>query len=415
MAEPLISLSPLQQPSYFARVTRRDGPAIEEAMAGATLLSDGARLDGAVIEAAYAFDRPPLVKRLRDDGVPRMIDPQSLRFVGERYLETDALLRLPYAPRHPITAHEFDAKHADRLARGGLEFAQDRGTDLFLAPTLPLFDGNSALWMQHAEAVLKASCAHNGAGDIERRPLLAQVAPGARALSRPDDIIRWLLDYPIDGVYIQPLRLNPVKDSLEKLARFVQFAAAIRDAGFKVMVGRVGAFGLVLQALGIQVFDSGLGQAEAHDLASLNRRISESERRRRAEGDSAGPQGRVYLEALKTTVPAPVAKSILGCDSIRSRFTCSLGCCRFRALGELPERARPHYLYVRRSEVDSMRNLGIAAMRLHQIETQLRAARDLGSTVRRALENEAASPVEFAHLDTWLGLLAREQALALVA
>lgn len=42
----------LDQPSYLARVTRRDGPAIEKAMAGATLLDPGARLDGVVIEAA---------------------------------------------------------------------------------------------------------------------------------------------------------------------------------------------------------------------------------------------------------------------------------------------------------------------------------------------------------------------------
>jgi len=38
--------------AYFARVTTRDGRAIEEAMAAATLLDAGARLDGAIVEAS---------------------------------------------------------------------------------------------------------------------------------------------------------------------------------------------------------------------------------------------------------------------------------------------------------------------------------------------------------------------------
>jgi hypothetical protein len=52
-------------------------------------------------------------------------------------------------------------------------------------------------------------------------------------------------------------------------------------------------------------------------------------------------------------------------------------------------------------------------MRLHEIETQLRSAHDLGSTVVRALP-EAELP-SFDHLERWLGLIAREQSLALAA
>jgi hypothetical protein len=162
------------------------------------------------------------------------------------------------------------------------------------------------------------------------------------------------------------------------------------------------------------VFDSGLGQAEAHDLATLNRRITEAERQRRSDGKSAGPQNRVYLSALKTTLPAPLARQILRTDTIRSRFSCTLGCCRFRALDELPGRARNHYLHVRRTEVDALRKLSVAAMRLHEIETQLRSARDLAATVRRAVPDAKSMP-DFGHLDRWLGLIAREQQVALVA
>lgn len=189
MAETYSPVSRLSQASYFARVTRRDGPAVEEAMAGATLFTDGARLDGAIVEAAYAFDRPPLLKRLKEDQVPRIIDLQTLRFAGERYLETAALRRLPYAPDAPITAETFNDAAAVRLARGGLAFSQDRGADFYLAPTVPLFDRHTSQWLNHFERLLRATCVLNGAGELERRPLIAQVAPGAKAMAQADVVL----------------------------------------------------------------------------------------------------------------------------------------------------------------------------------------------------------------------------------
>lgn len=404
----------LQQPGYFARVTRRDGPAIEQALAGPTLLDEGARLDGAVIEASYAFDSPPLLKRLGEDRITRLVDPQTLRFCGNRYLETESLARLPYAPALPLRADSFDEPTARQLAVGSLSFAQERGADLFIAPGLPLFDRELSRWRDHNERLLAAACAANGGTDVERKPLLAMLAPGAGAQRSPDAIVGTLVDYPIDGVYVQALNLQPVRDSLEKLARFAQFLAALRQQGLPVIVGRVGAFGLVLQALGIHIFDSGLGLAEGHDLAALLRPMTDREHQRRSDGDGGGPPGRVYIEPLKTTLPARVAAELLALDGIRSQFACTLGCCRFRAIEELPARARGHYLHVRRSEVDRMRGLPVAAMRLHEAESRLHSARDLAATVRRALPDYRGLP-DFGHLDRWLGLLAREQELALAA
>jgi hypothetical protein len=366
-----------------------------------------------VVEASYAFDRPPLLKRLGDDKVPRIIDPQTLRFVGENFLEIERLSRLPYAPPQPIAAAGFDGKAARSLSRDALIYAQDRGADLHLAPALPLFDRDLDIWRQHNAALLAAACAANGGSELERRPLIAQVAPGNKALADPAPLVDVLLDHPVDGVYIQALRLQPTTDSLEKLARFVQFVRALDDAGLPVIVGRVGAFGLVLQSLGVSAFDSGLGQAESHDLASLNRRLTDRERTRRAEGGGGGPARRVYLRELMTTLPANAADAIVRDETLRHHFTCSLGCCRFRALEELGSRARIHYLHVRRAEIDRAAALPAAALRLHEVETQLRQAADLGERVRRALPR--AGLPDFGHLERWLRLLAREQQTAAAA
>jgi hypothetical protein len=403
----------LQQMSYLPRVSIRDGRAIEEALAGATLFDTGARIDGAVIEAAYAYDQPPLLKRLADDRVRRLIDPQTLRFVGENFVEINRLSRLPYAPDRPIRASSFSAEDAKELAAGALVFQQDRGVDAYIAPTLPLADHDLHLWSRHCASLLEAACAANGSVDIERKPLLAEVAPGSLVQQDPRSVVDLLMDHPVDGIYVQPLRLNPVKDSLEKLARFVQFMEALRSTRLPIVVGRVGAFGLVLQSLGATAFDSGLGMAESHDLAQLNRPLTEKERAARAAGNGGGAERRIYLSQVKTTLPASATNLILQNGGLRHNFTCSLGCCRFRAIEELGSRSRSHYLYTRSSEVEALSRIPVQALRIGHMETQLQQAVDLSDRIQKAMP-EGAIP-DFGHLRRWLGLLAREQEGALAA
>jgi hypothetical protein len=130
--------------------------------------------------------------------------PQTVRFAGARFLQVPKLADLAYAPDKPITPDEMNAADAHELARGALAFAQDRGTDAYLAPGLPLVDKNLAAWTDLNQLVLAGACAANGTGEIERKPLLAYIAPGAAAMADPEPIIASLLDLPIDGVYDQP-------------------------------------------------------------------------------------------------------------------------------------------------------------------------------------------------------------------
>ena len=287
---------------------------------------------------------------------------------------------------------------------------------MYLAPGLPLGDRSLELWLDANDRLLTAACSANGSRDLDRKPLLATVAPGARAQAHPELVVNRLLDYPIDGVYVQALRLDPVRDSLEKLARFVQFVHEIGRVGLPVIVGRVGAFGLVLQALGVPIFDSGLGHAEAHDLSSLNRPLTERERERReAKDGGGGPASRVYFEILKTTLQAKHAQAIVDTHGLSSRFVCRRGCCRFRGLETLVERGRQHYLWTRADEVAALRSTPVPAMRLAQVESDLRTAKETAAVVRRALALTTPGLPSFGHIDRWLRLLAREQQLALTA
>lgn len=138
---------------------------------------------------------------------------------------------------------------------------------------------------------------------------------------------------------------------------------AIVGEGIPVIASRVGAFGLVLQALGVNAFDSGLAQAEATNLAQLNRPVTERERERRREGKGGGPDKRIYLEALKTTMKGKHAAAILKRPGLRSRFVCSHGCCQFRGFEDLPARRRQHFLWSRDAEVSAIKERPTGGLR----------------------------------------------------
>lgn len=213
-------------------------------------------------------------------------------------------------------------------------FQQGASAACYLAAGLPFYDRDLQSWVRHNDRLLAASCNANGGAHLDRKPLIAQVAPGRKAIANPELVVNRLLDYPIDAVYVQALRLDPVGDSPEKLAQYVRFLLAVTELRLPVIAGRVGAFGLVLQALGIAAFDSGLGQAERSDLAALNRPPTERELERRGKG--GGPDRRIYLEQLKTTLQGRHAGAILADRGLRSRFICSLGCCQHRGFEDLP-------------------------------------------------------------------------------
>jgi hypothetical protein len=401
----------LRDASYLPRITRHDGRVLEEVLAGSTLFDQGVQLRGAITEATYAADNPPILRRLRDGSVPFLVEPQTLRFTGEAFLETASFSGLPYTPSDIVTAAVAGQLDAPAFARQVLGFEQEHGTAAFISPAFPLYDRELESWIAANARLLQAACDANGSGEIEARPMLAQIAPGRKAIDDPDSQIESLMDLPVDGVYMQPLLLNPAADSVEKLVRYVRMLEAFESTGLPVIAARMGAFGILLTALGISAFDSGLGQAEASNLASLNRKRPERER------SKTGARGtrRVYLGPLKTTMVARQAELLLGEPVLRGTFACDLGCCRFQGLEELPERARHHYLWTRNAEVRTVRELETASMKRDFVHEELRNAREVARLVRRTLIGSLRDLPSLDHVDRWIRVLAREAELRAAA
>jgi hypothetical protein len=83
------------------------------------------------VEATYAVEDSPLIKRLRESGVPQLVDPQTLRFTGERFLAVAQFERVPYRPATRITAGSFTPSDADALARNVMLFEQEIGASWY--------------------------------------------------------------------------------------------------------------------------------------------------------------------------------------------------------------------------------------------------------------------------------------------
>lgn len=92
-------------------------------------------------------------------------------------------------------------------------------------------------------------------------------------MASPELVLDWLVDLPVTAIYLQPLNFQPTRDSTEKLADYLAYIQACQEVSLPVICGRLGAFGLVVQALlGASSFDSGLGDAEGFTLSSQQSR-----------------------------------------------------------------------------------------------------------------------------------------------
>jgi hypothetical protein len=401
----VISSRMLEGLSYWPRANTYEARILEQSMAGPTLFDPGISLEGAVVEAIFAASDPPLLERFREASVPFIIDPQTLRFHSPHFLEIEALRGLPYAPDGPLTP-SVDLR---TLVARALAFQQRAGASCYMVPGVWAPDPEGE-WVEMALAVHRAAAAANGI-EVDRHPLVAYVAPGWATLKSPDRLLRPLADLPVDAVYVQPLRLAPTRDGVEKLVWYSRFLSAAGESGLPVIAGRVGAFGLILQALGVGFFDSGLGEGESFDLSHANR----PRRRNPQARDGGGRRRRVYLERLKTTLEAKDVEAIFGEQGLRTRFACTLPCCESKGFEGLADRRRQHYLRVRTSEVGALRRSPTGPMRLHEVHNDLVTARDHADVVRRALLARDVPVPSFDHLDRWLAVLSRVAGVSVAA
>lgn len=384
-------------PAYWVNVSEHDGKSLEELLAvGPPLLGP---LGGAVVDATFAAEQPALLGRLRQLGLPYVVDPQSLRFASAGYLGTQSLAKLPYAPSAPLEG-QMTSEHLRRFVTESLVFQQQRGVAAYVVPALP-FERLFGLHADRYRQVHEVAAELNGS-TVPLKPLFAFAAPGTRVLRSPYALFSRLVGLPISGMYVQPTRLNPKSDSVERLAAYANFLRCAAEYAIPTIAGRVGAFGILLEAIGVAAFDSGLAQRESFDLRSLVR----ARKRDKSGRQSGGRQRRVYVRQLLTTVADVQAKILLSDPSLRAEFACGLGPCRFAIEAQI-ERYKTHFFHSRIAELEDLRSLPTREMRVAYVDRLLERAIEKAAHVNRLLESKGASRIQFEHLPRWQAAFAR--------
>lgn len=384
---------------FRLHVSSFEGKTVEE-LVGSLTEPDPRLLNEVVVEAAYAASDPPLLPRLRHLRIPYGIDLQTVRFANQGFVRKRAIASLSYAPKARISSTRSSSAFDD-IVRRAMSFADDQDPDFYLAPSLPMYAPTL-----HQSRLLQRSqeLAFDLVGrDVSTHPVFAYVAPSLSVMRSPFAVYERLLDRPYDGLYVQPLRLHPRQDGLERLITYASFLLAGKHYGFRVVAGRAGTFGLVLMALGVDAVDSGLGERETYDLTSLDR----EEKPRSRQTKAGGRLQLTYLQPLMTSVPIEVAKRLLNHPALRNRFICELGECQYGGLEAQLDRPRAHFFHSRPDELSELRDRKTTELRIQFVGQRLREASDLALHVNRVLAEDSLPLVPLDHLPRWNSVLIR--------
>lgn len=392
------SVRMLKAPAFVLSVSAYEGRTAEELLA-AERPSERPPLGGALVDASYAATQPLILRRLRELHIPYAIAPESSRFADSGYLTVTSVADLPYAPTAPLGRSPSQLETA-RLVKGSLTYQATHHADWYLTPALPFTrplgaDADTYKRLHHLvnEFVGK---------DVPNKPVIAYACPSYKVLRSPYAVFSQLVDVDIAAIYVQSQSLNSRHDSVEKLVAFVNFLRCAGEYGLPVIAGRQGSFGLILCALGFDAFESGLAHRESFDLAALTR-----PRKPDSSGKTRGGRARrVYLQPLLTTVSEKEARVILDNPTLRSRFVCDRGRCRFVAEGQINYH-KEHFFHVREAEMLALQASRSREMRVEVVLRWLEAAVENAGHVNAVLRRSGHPAVAFDHLTRWQAVVAR--------
>lgn len=381
---------------FIPRIGEQNYKAVDRCVGPTDLFSSSLGLPWAIVDGAWAEQKPDLIGTLREHGTKLLIDTHGWRYRYDTALDVEKLRAASWAPSSPVSPA--DKTGGVALVQASLRAqAELEAGAYFLPGWLPTTPGED-LRPAYEQIVATAS----QFADVPPRPFVLFVGGHTKGL---DQVLTLLEDLPhfISGIYLQMTPLAPMKDGPSKLETLTSIYRHAASLGFKVIAGHAGAVTPVLRALGVDAADAGLAIGEAFDQSSTKRRAKPE-----AEGTQqrGGRRSRMYFGQIGRSLEAVDVERLLAVPGAAAELrSCRLPCHRFSG-HHLLDQAREHSLWARVEEAQLVSSLP-SSMRATSVYERLKGQRSVLATINGALEAGGEQPLDVKPVDNHLTWIAR--------
>lgn len=388
---------------YLIRPGQDDHREIERLLTPGYWQKKPVELDGVVMDAMFAHRMGEPLKSdpirraftdrpigIADRPIQILIDPQAYRLV-DGHRRVAAVDALPYSRAALMGDSGRGFRHEDfddsqtvsRFVKAALGFQRELAASDYIAPSFYVEKPDSP-WIDVNRRVLNESIRQAGT-------FVYATFCGSLTALEDSDSTAAIVDN-ASAVYVLVSPMDARHESVTKLLRFVDGLERFKAHGVQVLCGRQPAFGLILMALGIGGFDSGIARIESFNYASLARDL-----RRDTSSKVRGGRSRpVYVSKLMMSIPRPLASKLLDTPGIKSQLNCQGLCCKDNMTDAL-QSAREHFVWSRLDEVKQLRGIPPSAQTRHVAE-KLAGAHQFAKTLQRNFPQERW---DFDFLDNW--------------
>lgn len=384
---------------FIPRIGEGNYKAIDRCVGPTDLFSTALDLPWAIVDGAWAEQKPDLLKTLREHGTGLLIDTHGWRYRYDSGLCVAKLRTSSWAP--PSTVSVADAATGREFVQASLRAQAALSPEAYFVPGwIPATDTED-LRPAYEQIVATAS----EFDDIPPKPLVLFVGGHTKGI---DQVVALLDELPhyISAVYLQMTPVDPMKASPSKLESLTSVYTHAAALGFKVIAGHAGAVTPALRALGVDAADAGLAISESFDQSTAKRRVAAQVDDQPKRG---GRRSRMYFGQLGRSLEAAAVERVLKVPGAAAELRgCRLPCHRFSG-HHLLEQAREHSLWARVEEAQLVSSLP-QSMRPTSVFERLKAQRSVLATVNGALEVAGEQPLAVKPVDNQLAWISRSLA-----